>query len=103
MRSKPQFTHILPLPHAYYRRSMNEKDLELQPLCIQYPQQEDAFELKSSMIHLLPSFHGFVVEDPNKHLKEFHVVCLSIKPSGITEEQVKLRAFPFSLKDTAKD
>ena len=73
-------------------------DLEKQPLCIQYPQREDAFELKSGMIHLLPSFHCLLGEDPNKHLKEFLVVCSSMKPSGITEEQVKLRNFPFSLK-----
>ena len=65
---------------------MAAPDLELQPLCIQYPQREDAFELKSGMIHLLPSFHGLSGEDPNKHLKEFHVVCTSMKPSGTTKE-----------------
>ena len=54
------------------------------------------------MIHLLPSFYGLSGEDPNKHIKEFHVVCSSIKPSGISE-QVKLMDFPFSLKDSAKD
>ena len=84
-------------------KEMAVPNLELQPLCIQYPQREDAFELKSGMIHLLPSFHGFSGEDPNKHLKEFRVVCTSMKPSGTTEEQVKLRAFPFSLKDFSKD
>ncbi|XP_058083360.1 uncharacterized protein LOC131231244 [Magnolia sinica] len=26
-----------------------------------------------------------------------------MKPTGVTEEQIKLRAFPFSLKDSAKD
>ena len=55
------------------------------------------------MIHLLPSLHGLPGEDPNEHLKEFHVVCSSMKPSGISEEQVKLRAFPFSPMDNAKD
>ncbi|KAL2248449.1 UNVERIFIED_CONTAM: hypothetical protein Sindi_2697200, partial [Sesamum indicum] len=34
---------------------------------------------------------------------EFHVVCSGIRPQGISEEQVKLRAFPFSLVDQAKD
>ena len=78
-------------------------DLDQQPLCIEYPQLEVAFELKSEMIHLLPTFHGFAWEDPNKHLKEFHMVCLSMKPTGIFEEQVKLRAFPFSLADSATE
>ena len=60
---------------------------------------EVAFGLKSGMIYLLPTFHGFTGEDPNKHLKEFHVVCLGMKSTSISEEQVKLRAFPFSLVD----
>ena len=55
------------------------------------------------MIHLLPTFHGFTDEDPNKHLKEFHVVYSSMKSQGISGEQVKLRAFPFSLVDSAKE
>lgn len=49
------------------------------------------------MIHLLLTFHGFAGEDLNKYLKEFHVMCLSMKPTVITEEQVKLSAFLFSL------
>jgi hypothetical protein len=61
------------------------------------------FELKSGLIHLLPTFHGLTGEDPHKHLKDLHVVCTSMKPTGVTEEQIKLRAFPFSLKDSAKN
>ena len=55
------------------------------------------------MIHLLPTFHGIFGEDPNEHLKEFHVVCSSMKTLGILEEQVKLKAFPFSLANNAKE
>ena len=75
-----------------------------QPLCIQFPEFGDdtTFELKSGLIHLLPSFHGLSREDPHKHLKEFHIVCSSMKPARVTEEQIKLRAFPFSLKNLAK-
>jgi hypothetical protein len=80
-------------------------DLNQQPLCITFPTLEatTTFELKSGLIHLLPTFHGLTGEDPHKHLKELHVVCTSMKPTGVTEEQIKLRAFLFSLKDSAKD
>ncbi|KAJ9146249.1 hypothetical protein P3X46_028538 [Hevea brasiliensis] len=78
-------------------------DLNQQPLCIQYPALNVAFELKYGLIHLLPKFHGLAGEDPNKHLKEFHVVCSSMKPQGVSEDQIKLRAFPFSLEGTTKD
>ncbi|XP_052297088.1 uncharacterized protein LOC127902279, partial [Citrus sinensis] len=70
---------------------------------IQYADLEVNFELKSGLIHLLPKFHGFAGEDPHKHLKEFHVVCSSMRPQGVTEEQIKLRAFPFSVDGLAKD
>ncbi|KAL0404316.1 UNVERIFIED_CONTAM: Retrovirus-related Pol polyprotein from transposon.6 [Sesamum radiatum] len=84
-------------------KDMTSPDLNQQPLCIEYPGLEVDFELKSSLIHLLPTFRGLAGEDPHKHLKEFHVVCSGMRPQGITEEQVKLRAFPFSLAEQAKD
>ena len=79
--------------------------LNQQPLCITFPTLDatSTFELKYRLIHLLPTFHGLAGEDPHKHLKELHVVCMSMKPTGVTEDQIKLRAFPFSLKDSAKD
>ncbi|KAL0309210.1 UNVERIFIED_CONTAM: hypothetical protein Sradi_5863300 [Sesamum radiatum] len=84
-------------------KNMTSPHMNQQPLCIEYPDLEVNFELKSSLIHLLPTFHSLASEDPHKHLKEFHVVCSGMRPQGITEEQVKLRAFLFSLIDQAKD
>ena len=84
-------------------RELATPDVTQQPLCIEYPTLDVGFELKSGLIHLLPTFRGFENEDPYKHLKEFHMVCSSFRPQGVTEEQIKLRAFPFSLADRAKD
>ena len=61
-------------------RELAAPDLNQQPLCIAYPNLEVGFELKSGLIHLLPAFHGLENEDPHKHLKEFHVVCSSMRP-----------------------
>ena len=59
-------------------------DLNQQPLCITFPTLDatTTFELKYGLIHLLPTFHGLAGEDPHKHLKELHVVCMSMKPTG---------------------
>ncbi|KAL0401860.1 UNVERIFIED_CONTAM: hypothetical protein Slati_4215900 [Sesamum latifolium] len=84
-------------------KEMTSFDLNQQPLCIEYPTLDVNFELKSCLVHLLPTFRGLAGEDPHKHLKEFHVVCSDMGPQGITEQQVKLRAFPFSLGDKVKD
>ncbi|KAL0413970.1 UNVERIFIED_CONTAM: hypothetical protein Sradi_1598700 [Sesamum radiatum] len=84
-------------------KEMTSLDLNQQPLSIEYPTLDVDFELKSGLIHLLPTFRGLAGEDPHKHLKEFHVVCSGMRLQGVTEEQVKLRAFPFSLGDKTKD
>ncbi|KAM1573916.1 hypothetical protein ACFX1Z_043319 [Malus domestica] len=77
------------------------------PLCIQYPraaQDKTAeFELKSSLLRHIPKYHGLFMEDPNKHLKEFEVVCSSMTPVNVDESILKMKAFPFSLLEKAKD
>ncbi|KAM1282131.1 hypothetical protein ACFX2H_022529 [Malus domestica] len=77
------------------------------PLCIQYPAaaqgKTDEFELKSSLLYHVPKYHGLSMEDPNKHLKEFEVVCSSMTPVNVDGNILKMIAFPFSLMDKAKD
>jgi len=84
-------------------KELSAPNVNYQPLCIEYPELDADFELKSGLIHLLPKFHGLAGEDPHKHLKKFHVVYNTMKPHGIDEDHIKLRAFPFSLDGNAKD
>ncbi|KAA0065657.1 retrotransposon gag protein [Cucumis melo var. makuwa] len=79
-------------------RELVEPDEDERPLCIVIPPTTQPFELKSGLIHLLPIFKGSFGEDPHKHLKDFHMVCDSMRPHGISEEQLNLRAFLFSLR-----
>ncbi|CAN6570222.1 unnamed protein product [Malus baccata var. baccata] len=77
------------------------------PLCIQYPRaapdKTAEFELKSSLLHHIPKYHGLSMENPNKHLQEFEVVCSSMTPMNVDESILKMKAFPFSLLEKAKD
>ncbi|RDX97056.1 hypothetical protein CR513_20225, partial [Mucuna pruriens] len=68
-------------------------DVVYQPWCIQCPPLEPAqsYKLKSSLIHLLPKFHGLAGEDPHKHLKEFHMVCSTMRSQGIPKDHVKMK------------
>jgi len=84
-------------------KELSTPNVNQQPLCIEFPNIDVAFKSESGLIYLLPTFHGFADEDPHNHLKEFHVVCSTMKSQGVTEEQIKLRAFPFFLADNAKD
>ncbi|CAN6711497.1 unnamed protein product [Malus baccata var. baccata] len=77
------------------------------PLCIQYPAATqgkiEEFELKSSLLHHIPKYHGLSMEDPNKHLKKFEVVCSSMTPINVDGSILNMKAFPFSLMEKAKD
>jgi len=60
---------------------------------------------KSSLLptwRIYYQFNGLAREDPHTHFKEFHMVCVGMKPYEIDEEQVKLKAFLFSLKRAVK-
>ena len=66
--------------------------------------QANNFELKSITLQLLQGipFHGLAHEDPNAHILNFLEVCDTVKYDGVRDEAIRLRLFPFSLKDKAK-
>lgn len=86
-------------------RQLNEPELSQQHLGVKLPDLDVGvnFELKTSFIQLLPKFHGLAGEGPIMNLSEFHDVCQCIKPNNVTDEQVKMRAFGFTLKDSARN
>ena len=63
----------------------------------------DNFEIKPNTIQMLPSFYGRNHEDPYRHVDEFLEICTTFKLNNLTDDAVRLRLFPFSLKDKAKE
>ncbi|XP_052113820.1 uncharacterized protein LOC107474810 [Arachis duranensis] len=78
-------------------------DYVLQPLHVTHPNLNANFELKTALINLLPKFHGLPAQDPIRHLKDFHRICSTTRREGSDEVAIWLFAFPFSLKDKAKE
>ena len=68
------------------------------PSCIVFPSDASHFNFKPDIIQLLPSFHGLDLENPYLHLREFKV-C---NTSNCSMNTIRLKLFPFSLKDKAK-
>ena len=62
------------------------------------------FELKSITLQLWQGiqFHELAHEDPNAHILNFLEVCDIVKYNGVSDDAIRLRLFPFSLKDKAK-
>ncbi|KAL2976547.1 hypothetical protein AAZX31_13G015300 [Glycine max] len=92
-----------PPPRERTLREIAAPNFTYESLCIQYPDEDVPYVLKTGLIHLLPKFHGLAGEDPHKHLKEFHIVCSNMKPPDVQEDHIFLKAFPHSLEGVAKD
>jgi hypothetical protein len=60
------------------------------------------FEIKFGFIQMLPLFYWLSTEDPYKHLDEFVEICSTIRLNNFSEDALRMRLFPFSLKDKAK-
>ncbi|XP_063941434.1 uncharacterized protein LOC135149611 [Daucus carota subsp. sativus] len=63
------------------------------------------FELKPQFIQFISndSFAGLASENPVDHLESFLEKCDMIKLTNVPDDAIKLRLFPFSLRDAAKD
>lgn len=72
------------------------------PSCLQMPVVTGHYEIRPQTIQMLPSFYGKSNEDPYQHLNEFLELCTTVNVQNLSENALKLRLFPFSLKDRAK-
>ena len=92
-----------PPPHERPFKDYFSPLANLSTSCIRYPNvAAGSFELKPSVLNCLPTFYGLENEDPYNHLNDFHAICQTFKYENFSDDDVKLRLFPFSLKDRAR-
>ncbi|CAN6570907.1 unnamed protein product [Malus baccata var. baccata] len=72
------------------------------PSCILLSTEARNYDLKSSHFHMMPSFYGIPNEDPLAHVKEFYNVVSGLPLQGVSEANLRMRVFPYTLKDRAK-
>ncbi|KAL0459163.1 UNVERIFIED_CONTAM: hypothetical protein Slati_0543500 [Sesamum latifolium] len=68
--------------------------------------QTNNFEIKLTIIQIIRSsvqFSGLPNDDLNKYFLNFLEICDTFRFNGVSNDAVRLRIFPFSLCDTAKD
>ncbi|KAK8536069.1 hypothetical protein V6N12_012731 [Hibiscus sabdariffa] len=67
--------------------------------------EAEHFEVKPvmfNMLHTFGQFGGSPMENARQHLKSFLEICTSIKIQGVSNDVLKLKLFPYSLRDKAK-
>ena len=61
------------------------------------------YELKNIHFNMLPSFHGMSTEDPLAHIRGiFNMVSNMALVEGVTKQHLKVKVFPYTMKDKAK-
>ncbi|XP_075086292.1 uncharacterized protein LOC142169000 [Nicotiana tabacum] len=64
------------------------------------PIQAETFQITNNMLHLLQNkglFSGSYIEDPQQHLKNFLLICVTQRQPNVTPEAIRLLLFPFSV------
>ncbi|XP_022859966.1 uncharacterized protein LOC111380597, partial [Olea europaea var. sylvestris] len=62
------------------------------------------FQIKPNWINLMSNtlqFYGLPQENPNMHISRFLRNCQNFHAPGVNEDAIKLRLFPFTLRDAA--
>ena len=107
----PDLKNLLPSPipemaeparalRDYAAPSQDEPHSSIAPPAI----EANNFELKPSLLQAVQQnqFSGNPTEDPNLHLSVFVQYADTVKANGVTSEAIRLRLFPFSLRDSAR-
>ena len=69
------------------------------------PNQAETFEIKPEFIHMIQKLHqfsGLPSKNPYDHLVQFLQLYDTFKYSGASDDAIRLRLFPLSLKDKAR-
>ncbi|CAM8999881.1 unnamed protein product [Rhodiola kirilowii] len=82
---------------------LSAPDFRTQPWCIDEGPDLENIAINTSVVHNLPKFSGNQGESATTHLQRLHGICQNLKPYGVDVDDFKLKAFYFSLSDSAND
>ncbi|XP_057791257.1 uncharacterized protein LOC131008390 [Salvia miltiorrhiza] len=86
------------------RDMMFPSNLNLRPSAIVLPEITGNWELKHTLIQILPKYSDMPGEDPQRHLQDFEMVCGTVRTaSQALGKYIRLLTFPFSLLEGARE
>ena len=87
--------------HEFIRPCLNEAQSSIR----RPPMQANNLEIKHVFIQMIQNslqFSGLSSKNPNDHLIQFLELCDTFKHNGASEDAIRLRLFPFSLRDRVR-
>ena len=97
-----QVPNVAHAPHERHMQDYLNPTRASTPSCIILPSNTYTFIIKPSMLPSLSTFYGMESESPYLHVKEFEKMVGTMVDGPQREEIVRLKLFPFSLKDQVK-
>ncbi|XP_052290832.1 uncharacterized protein LOC127900267 [Citrus sinensis] len=92
--AKPLRDYVVPTMNAprssIARPAVQANNVEIKPAIIQ-------------MIQTSIQFAGMPNDDPNAYIANFLEICDTFKQNDVSDNAIRLRLFPFSLRDKAKE
>ncbi|XP_022873080.1 uncharacterized protein LOC111392023 [Olea europaea var. sylvestris] len=83
---------------------MTPQIIQSQSSIVYLPFGQSNFQLKTNVIQLFQNghqFYGRTEENPHNHLSHFLEMCQNFRYQGISDDTIRLRLFPYTLRDKA--
>ncbi|XP_022899229.1 uncharacterized protein LOC111412524 [Olea europaea var. sylvestris] len=94
--------------HVLVGDYINPIPAPVQPAVVYPPFGQPNFHLRSDVINLFQNhqdirFFGKATENPHEHISAFLMLCEVISHEGISVDAFRMKLFPHTLKDTARE
>nr|GMC63181.1 uncharacterized protein LOC109169442 [Ipomoea batatas] len=91
-----------PQPNPRLLKDFGRPQVGGAPSCIVLFDATRNYELKTVHYNQLPSFHGSANEDALTFIRDFYGIVQHFPLNDLTEDALRMRCFPYTLKDAAK-
>ncbi|XP_031120931.1 uncharacterized protein LOC116024170 [Ipomoea triloba] len=102
MDALPQPPQPNPQPNPRLMKDFGRPQVGASPSCIVLTDAARNYELKTVHYNQLPSFHGSASEDALTFIRDFYGIVQHFPLNDLTEDALRMRCFPYTLKDAAK-
>ncbi|CAH9082985.1 unnamed protein product [Cuscuta europaea] len=102
IKRRLQFTHNPKTSDAQLMKEFGRPTVGASPSCIVLSEAAWNYDLKTVHFNQFPSFHGLASEDALIFIRDFYGIIQIFPLQGVTEEELRMRCFPYTLKDVVK-
>ncbi|CAH9121562.1 unnamed protein product [Cuscuta epithymum] len=101
-KRKLEFASNPTMGDAQLMKEFGRPTVGVSPSCIVLSEAARNYDLKTVHYNQLPSFYGLSSEDALIFIRDFYGIIQNFPLQGVSEDELRMRCFPYTLKDAAK-